>query len=138
MNIRPARKADLRLLADMNLRLIQDEGHGNSMGVAELYERMSNWLSSNYRSVLFEVNDGVVGYALWRLDRDCLYLRQFYISTESRRRGYGKAAIESLKVSEWSGHQLRLEVLIGNQTALEFWRSVGFEEYSLTMVCTNA
>lgn len=44
MRYRFASPEDSEQLAQMNLRLIADEGHRNSMGIPQLAERMAGWL----------------------------------------------------------------------------------------------
>lgn len=84
---RRANQNDIELLASMNLRLIQDEGHQNEMGIPELVERMSSWTSSEYSAILFEDCGNPVGYVLWRDDGSYLYIRQFFIDSNIRRSG---------------------------------------------------
>jgi len=129
---------DLTILAKMNLNLIRDEGHRNTMNDSQLRERMKSWLSSDYKAVIFSKDNETVGYALWRNDDDFLYVRQFYIRPEYRGKGLGKAAFQWLRQNKWSSDLLlRLEVLIGNQTGIAFWRAVGFEDYCLTLEYKN-
>ena len=48
--------------------------------------------------------------------------------------GYGQAGIELLMNNEWGEFaRVRLEVLVGNEAGLRFWKSLGFEDYSVTM-----
>ena len=42
--VRPANEADLLLLAQMNKRLIEDEGSRNPMSLDQLADRMRGWL----------------------------------------------------------------------------------------------
>lgn len=133
MNFRRARKADAAVLAEMNGHLIRDEGHRNRMNRAELEARISQWLDGEYEAILFEEREQAVGYALFRREPEYVYLRQFYIRPECRRRGLGRAAIDWLWQQVWSGARVRLEVLIGNAAAISFWRAVGFRDYCLTL-----
>ena len=93
MEIHLAQNKDIQLLAEMNSQLIKDEGHSNPMSVGELKERMSNWLESEYTAALVKENAQVVGYALWRNENEYLYVRQFFVLPEHRRKGIGKKAI---------------------------------------------
>jgi len=129
-------KADyehLEILAQMNLELIQDEGHDNPMNLAQLHSRMANWLEGEYSVALFEKNEKFIGYALWRIESEFVYLRQFFISRSERRNGFGSVIIQKLLSLYWIEKKVRLEVLIQNKSAREFWRSVGFYEYCVTM-----
>jgi GNAT superfamily N-acetyltransferase len=133
MKFRRATIADAPVLADMNWHLIRDEGHRNRMSKTELEARMTQWLEGEYEAFLFEEAEQTVGYALFRRDPEYVYLRQFFIRREDRRRGYGRAAMAWLCQHAWSGVRVRLEVLVGNAVALSFWRSVGFRDYCLTL-----
>jgi ribosomal protein S18 acetylase RimI-like enzyme len=134
LRFRTARADDAAMLAPFNAQLIREEGQRNPMSVVQLEDRMSQWLRGPYRAVIFESGADVVGYALYRPEVDHVYLRQFYVRPEYRRRGFGRAALEWLGRNAWSGTpRLRIDVLVGNVQALAFWRAAGFTEYSLTM-----
>ena len=106
MHCRAATSSDLPLLAEMNFQLIRDEGHRNRMSQAELEERMARWLAGDYEAVIFEQNDEPVGYTLFKEEPDWLYVRQFFIHREHRRKGLGRAAMEWLRENAW-GPMLR-------------------------------
>src|SRR3954471_20263764 len=97
---RAASIADLGLLAEWNHQLIQDEGHRNPMSVAELAERMQQWLQSDYQGVLFS-SDEPVAYALYRMEEKLVYLRQFFVRRDRRRTGIGRAACSMLQEQIW-------------------------------------
>jgi GNAT superfamily N-acetyltransferase len=125
---------DARLLAQMNRRLIRDEGHRNPMSDAELLERMRGWLAGEYQAVLFEDDAGPAGYALFRTEPDHVYIRQFFVEPARRRQGVGRAAIEHLAKHSWRDRpRLRVDVLADNRTALAFWRALGFADYCITL-----
>jgi len=127
-------EADVELLAKMNRNLILDEGHRNRMNDAELKERMQSWLAAEYTAVIFSENDRSIGYALWRDDKDYIYVRQFYIQPEDRRKGYARSALQWLQQNRWGKETvIRIEVLVGNLTGIDFWRAVGFKDYCITM-----
>lgn len=133
MNFKWATTADALVLAEMNWHLIRDEGHRNRMAKTELEAQMTEWLDSEYEAILFEEPEQTVGYALFRRDPEYVYLRQFYIRPEYRRRGFGSTAMEWLWQHAWGGVRVRVEVLVGNAAAVSFWRSVGFRDYCLTL-----
>jgi GNAT superfamily N-acetyltransferase len=133
MNYRRATVADAPALAAMNWQLIRDEGHRNPMTVAELTTRMANWLAGEYEAILFEDSGQVVGYSLYRRESEYIYLRQFFVLAEHRRRGIGRAAIGWLRQHAWDGGRVRVEVLVGNASGIAFWRAVGFADYCLTL-----
>ena len=128
------RAADVAVLAAMNHRLIRDEGHRNPMSVAELEERMRGWLGGEYKAAIFEDERGPAGYALFKQDAEGVYLRQFFVEPERRRRGIGRAAMQWLLANAWNGAaRVRLDVLVGNAVGIDFWRLLGFRDYCLTM-----
>lgn len=134
MEYRAAGKGDLSLLAELNRQLIEDEGHPNPMSVGELEKRMRSWLGRTYTGVLFTSEGAVVGYALYRSDNAGIFLRQFFICRDARRKGNGRAAMDLLLERVWpSGAMVTLEALIANRPAIEFWRALGFEDYALTL-----
>ena len=118
----------------MNARLIRDEGHPNPMTLEELQARMGDWLETRYEAVLIKRRQEKVGYALYLRDGDSVYLRQFYVEPEHRRQGVGRAAVQWLKENSWEdASSIRLDVLVGNQDGIAFWRSLGFLDYCLAM-----
>jgi len=136
MNIRYRRATleDASVLAPMNAQLIRDEGHRNSMTVPQLSERMALWLGGEYEAVLFESDSRAIGYALYRFEPEYVYLRQLFVLPELRRGGIARAALEWLRRNVWSARsRVRIDVLVGNRAGIDFWRSVGFTEYCLTM-----
>jgi predicted acetyltransferase len=131
---RAANSADVPMLARMNQQLIEDEGHRNSMRLNELESRMRSMLEGNFTATLFEIGEHVVAYALWRDEPDWLYLRQFFVARGHRRRGIGTRAVRMLNDEVWpTEKRVRVNVLIGNQPGLEFWRAVGFADYLITL-----
>jgi GNAT superfamily N-acetyltransferase len=133
VDYRRATPADAGLLASLNWQLIRDEGHRNSMSGAELEGRMAGWLTGEYEAVLFENAGQALGYALFRREPEHVYVRQFFVRTESRRQGVGRDAFAWLVEHAWKGQRVRLDVLIGNSTGIAFWRALGFQDYCLTM-----
>ncbi len=133
MKLRHASEGDLPLLTELNRQLIQDEQAQNPMSVSELQDRMSKWLASEYRAVIFEDNSEPVAYALYRPSGEGLYLRQFFVIRGRRRQGLGRQAIELFRQQVVPvGTALTLEVLVHNMTGLAFWRALGFREHALS------
>ena len=134
MTFRFARAADCRLLAELNHQLIRDEGHRNAMTVPQLEERMRDFLAADYRAALFEASGEVVAYALFQEQSEQIYLRQLFVIREKRRQGIGRKAVEILQDQVWSKtKRLTVEVLVTNQSAVAFWRAVGYRDYALTL-----
>lgn len=139
MHWREATTADIPLLARMNAALIEDEGHQNPMELHELGQRMHNWLAGAYTAVIIEDQGTPVAYALYRRaddgwDGNGIYLRQFFVERATRRRGIGRACIDLLQQQVWpQGTRITLETLLHNHCALEFFKSLGFREYAMSL-----
>ena len=137
LKFRPATQDDCGLLAELNHQLIRDEGHRNPMSVPQLEQRMMDWLASEYRAVLFEADGEVVAYALFREQPDQIYLRQLFVVRHKRRRGFGRKAVQILRSHIWPrDKRLTVEVLVANESAVAFWRAVGYVDYALTLEVT--
>jgi ribosomal protein S18 acetylase RimI-like enzyme len=132
---RSATLEDTPLLARLNRELIEDEGHENSMTAAELEARMRGWLAAEYQAVVFELEGEVVAYALYRDNEGRgVYLRQFFVSRDLRRRGIGREAFGMLRGEVLPpGTRVALDVLSGNHRAIAFWRALGFGDYALAL-----
>jgi ribosomal protein S18 acetylase RimI-like enzyme len=134
MDHRPATLRDCELLGEWNYQLIRDEGHRNRMTIGELTERMRGWLAGEYNAVIFAEGGQEVGYAVYREEPKELYLRQLFVRRDQRRRGYGRKAMEILRDQVWpSEKRLTVEVLVANEAAVRFWRSVGYRDYALLL-----
>ena len=131
---RTASEAECSLLARLNQQLIQDEGHWNPMNLTQLEDRMRGWLAGEYQAVIFEIADEAVAYALYKIDGDGIYLRQFFVDRSRRRQGLGSRAIGMLKNDIWPrDRRIVVEVLSNNHRARGFWQATGFKEYALAM-----
>ncbi|MDX9971401.1 MAG: GNAT family N-acetyltransferase [FCB group bacterium] len=129
-----AAENDLDLLAEWNHQLIRDEGHRNTMAVAQLRDRMAGGLVSDYKAILFERDNAPVAYALYRERDDEIYLRQLFVAREYRGLGIGRQAVDTLRSDVWpKGRRLTVDVLVRNEPAVRFWRSVGYSDYCLTL-----
>ncbi len=134
MRCRLATVDDSRLLAEFNAQLIVDSGHRNPMGIDELETRMRGWLGGKYTATIFEDKSRPIAYALYRNDDEGIYLRQFFVVPDYRRRGIGRQMIAELREDHWpKDKRLTVDVLVGNEVAAAFWRAVGFEDYCLTL-----
>ena len=134
MHYRKASPDDSARLATLNRLLIRDEGHRNPMDLEQLTERMRAWLIGEFEAIVFEHVDTAIGYVLFRRETDFVYIRQFFVVEEYRRQGIGRNAMQWLRQHAWAkSPRLRIEVLIDNVAAREFWRAVGFHDYCITM-----
>jgi GNAT superfamily N-acetyltransferase len=127
-------ESDLDLLAEWNHQLIRDEGHRNPMTVSQLRARMQGWLAGAYKAVLFDEAAEPVAYALYREDKEEIYLRQLFVKRGCRRQGIGREVVKILEKQVWPpGKRQTVEALTANASAVSFWRSVGYSDYCLTL-----
>jgi len=134
MEYRFTTTSDVDRLAEWKHQLIRDEGHRNAMTVAELRERMRTWLCGEYKAVFFGPAADPVAYALYRENATEVYLRQLFVRRDRRSEGIGHATVDVLRSQIWPrGKRLIVEVLIANKRAIKFWRSVGYQDYCLTL-----
>jgi GNAT superfamily N-acetyltransferase len=138
--LRRATTNDVSLLAQMNKRLIEDEGSTNPMSLPQLESRLRLWLTAEWRGELFLHDEAVVGYAIYRLqrsdfdNRETVYIRHYFIERDYRRLGYGREGLNRLREERFPKNvTVYLEVLTHNTRGREFWQAMGFEEYSVTM-----
>ena len=139
---RPATAADLDRLAEMNARLIADEGSRNPMTLVELRERARTWLDDRMVSVTIATrDDDVIGYVVCRRDVDeyepsvpVVYIRQFFIERALRGRGLGEAVLRQLLATFPPRCRVVLDVLASNARAEQFWTKMGFVPYATTFV----
>jgi len=132
VEIRPCAFEDANQLAQMNRMLIEDEHAENAMSAEELKQRMEGFLKTGYKAFFFAVHGDIAGYALVHMERQPLYLRQFLICREERRKGYGKEAFHAL-LHTLKADEMDVDVLSWNEAGLSFWRSLGFVERVLNM-----
>ena len=136
MKHRFAMLKDVPMLARMNRQLVDDEGHRNRMQTdAWLEKRMRGFLTGEYRAVLFELDGRTVAYVLFT-DRteggDTVYLRQIFVDRAYRRKGVGREIMRILRDEIWPpDKRITVGVLKSNRAAIAFYRSIGFEPYSI-------
>jgi GNAT superfamily N-acetyltransferase len=135
LKFRKATEADVALLTDMNRQLILDENHRNQrLTLPELADRMRGFLRGGYQAIIFEQDSAPVAYALYHQAADGIYLRQFFVDRQCRRRGIGRQAMNMLKSEVWPpGQRITVEVLVNNHVGHEFWKAVGFVDYAVTL-----
>jgi len=132
VSIRSASDDDLDILSVLNRQLIEDERHDNNMSIEQLRSRMKSFIHTDYQAFLFEVEEKVVGYALVNQSTDPVYLRQFFICREHRRKGYGTQAFR-LTLGAAKADRMDVDVLVWNHRGIKFWRSLGFEDRGIQM-----
>lgn len=135
MTFRPATLGDCALLAELNQQLLEDEGHRNrGMTLPQLEERMRGWLTDEYRAVIFEDDETVVAYALYREQPDEVCLRQLFVTRDRRRQGVGRRAVEIFRSEIWpKDKRLTVSVLSRDRDTVAFWHAVGYQDYCLTL-----
>ena len=132
MNIKLCTPSDIPQLAFFNKQLIEDEKSDNPMSLPELENRMRWFLETEYTAYFFCAEEDVVGYALIRHTAKPVYLRQFFIAREHRRKHYGKQAVDLL-LKTLETNAVDLEVYTWNERGIRFWESCGFRPRSLYM-----
>jgi ribosomal protein S18 acetylase RimI-like enzyme len=133
MEIIPATLTHLSQLAELNKRLIEDEGHPNPMTVPQLAERMSGWLQGEYRAYLLLLEDQIAAYCLYRDDGKTYYLRHLYVDRPYRRQGLATQLLDWMYAHIWTDKKVRLDVLAHNQGAIAFYEQYGFKVGCLQM-----
>lgn len=129
VTVRAARPDERAQLAAWNVQLIRDEGNDSHLSLAEVEERLREWLAGDYRASVFDVGGVPFGYAIHRELSDCTHLRHFFVAAPYRRRGLGRRAFELLRREVLvADRRLLVEALVGNAAALAFWQSVGFSQ----------
>lgn len=132
MQIVKCEMCDIEELASMNKQLIDAEKSNNQMSISELRDRMVGFLAGEYEAFFFMESDAVIGYALVKGSVSPLYLRQFFIKEEYRRKHYGTVAFQEL-LQHLGVESIELEVLPWNERGIRFWSSLGFKEISRYM-----
>jgi len=138
MRYRFATLDDVPILVRMNRQLVEDERHRNRLKSDTWFEeRMRGFLTGKYHAVLFEINGAVVAYALYTdhpAHDDTIYLRQIFVDRDHRRRGIGRQVMKTLKNKIRSkDKRVTVEVLVHNHIARNFYKAVGFKEYSIEL-----
>ena len=127
MEIKNCSLEDIKILAEMNKCLIEDEKSTNSMDINQLTNRMAGFLKNGYNAYFFIINDKIIGYALCDMTKEPIYLRQFFIKKEERRKHYGKNAFKKL-LEKINTNEIEIEVLHKNEVGFKFWQNIGFIE----------
>ena len=126
MEIKECSIDDVPLLAKMNQLFFEEEEPETNLSLPHLEERMKGYINSEYEAFFFVVDDKIVGYALCSKSKTPVYLRQFFIGRNDRRNGYGKQAFRLL-IEHLGVPESNVDVYAWNDTAIRFWRSLGFE-----------
>jgi len=133
MDIKESTMEDVQALSKMNQHLIEDEEEDVNLSLPYLEARMSDYLKSGYRAFFFLQDDKNVGYALCNTSQSPMYLRQFFINRDERRKGYGTEAFHLL-LSHLDIQEIDIDVYSWNESGISFWKSLGFNKRRLSMV----
>ena len=123
---------DVPELAIMNQMLMEDEKADKSLDLRQLQERMSGFMKSDYKAFLFSFENKNVGYALCDVEKTPIYLRQFFVCREERRKGHGKQAFQAL-LHCLNIDTIDIDVYVWNESGAAFWESLGFEKRCYNM-----
>ena len=126
MEIVKAELTDTETLAELNKHLIEDERHPNPMNIAQLTERMKEWLATDYICYMAKQNGRIVAYCLYRDDGGHYYMRQLYVGRAHRRKGIATQLLDWLYEKVWTDKKVRLDVLAHNEDAVAFYKRYGF------------
>ena len=126
MEIVRAELTDAAILAELNKRLIEDERHPNPMDIAQLTERMQEWLTTDYICYVAKENRHIAAYCLYRDDGGYYYMRQLYVDRAHRRKGIATRLLDWLYENVWTDKKVRLDVLAHNEDAVAFYKRYGF------------
>jgi len=127
IEINECTEKDIKLLAKMNKQLIEDEKSNNLMDIAQLENRMNDFLNNGYKAFFFIIEEKIIGYALCDMTKEPKYLRQFFINREERRKHYGKNAFDKL-LEKLEAKEIEIDVLVWNEDGIKFWGNIGFKE----------
>ena len=141
VSIRKADDADVPFLARMNEQLVADQGSRNPFTAKQYEHRFAEWLVTDWEVDVFEHDVQRVGYSVYRVqadeyysDQQVVYVRQFYIERQHRRRGLGTTAFSVLQEARFPEiESIALDVLATNPSGQRFWEHIGFEPYFVNM-----
>ncbi|GHT10774.1 hypothetical protein FACS189426_11660 [Bacteroidia bacterium] len=132
LNLIVASQKDCSELAFFNKSLAEDGGSNNIMTRDELELRMHQLISNGYLAFIFEVENEHIGYALIDNNKNPVFVRQFFVAKQFRRKGYGKMAFNQL-VAFLNVDKIDLTVLYSNKVGYEFWKNCGLLPYEISM-----
>ena len=125
--VRAARADEFERLVAWNVELVRDEGNDSGLTAADIEPRLREWLATDYRASVFEVDGEPFGYAIHRELADITHLRHFHVEARFRRRGLGRQAVAILRNEVFPrDRRLLVEALVSNTAGIAFWEAVGF------------
>lgn len=95
-------------------------------GITEEYvKEINNRGNGFWKMVLY--NEQIVGYIIYHIEENCLFLGELYLKKEYQNQGIGTHIIHFLKHS-YSSLPIGLHVVATNTLAYNFYKKCGFEE----------
>ena len=95
IKIHECKEKDIKILAEMNKQLIEDEKSNNTMNITQLENRMHDFLNNEYKAFFFIIKEKIIGYALCDMTKEPIYLRQFFIKREERKKNMEKIHLKN-------------------------------------------
>ena len=126
MRARECTVEDVALLAQMNKYSLEDDDPEANLSLPHLENRMRDYINSGYKAFLFLIDEKVIGYALSNGAKPPIYLRQFFIVRDERRKGYGKQAFHLL-LDLLGIQESDIDVYTWNDSTVRFWRTLGVD-----------
>lgn len=114
-------------LARLNQALIAEEGSDTPLSIDALTHRMQHWLTGDYQAVAATKGERIIGYCLFAVESNRVYVRQLYVLESERRAGYGRALLDWVAANTPEHLALHLKVLAGNHRVLGFYKKLGYQ-----------
>lgn len=138
MQYRLAQFADIPALAEAYLSWVREEGvtadSAAAASPAEAEKLFWDWLGAEHRAVLFEQDGRLAGYALYLPAESEIRLLQFFVRRELRSTEAAQVAIALLSDEVWPPQaRVLVEASVHNGARLDLWRSLGFQDHSVTL-----
>jgi len=131
INLRKAEKSDMKEVGRQDAIFFYDEKESeNLVDEAEIRDDAEVRIETSY---MIELNNNIIGKLNIEYNDNSAFISGFGILPEFRGKGYGKIALkEALKlINEKNINQVGLDVSCKNDTALNLYKSCGFEEKSV-------
>lgn len=118
------------------------------MSVDTAAERIQRWFDAGtFQGAIFLVDEKAIGYLLYEhrpvhVDlraSESVYIRQFFISRESRRKGHVTKAFETfLRELVPEQASVSLDVKVSNPSGQRFWETLGFVAKRIAYECDRS
>ncbi|MFM2484164.1 GNAT family N-acetyltransferase [Celerinatantimonas yamalensis] len=122
-------------LGRLNQQLLEDEGNSKNLSHSYLCQRMRGWLKdANYFGFGCVIEGQIAAYILACYEDDFIYVRQLVTDREYRRQGHASKLLQHIETYLGSAKQIRLDVLMNNQSAMFFYAKLGFKPFYMAMI----